>query len=475
MKERLTLTLSTSVQKLTSGVDAVQGIGEDTLFTFGTVYNTLSFNTDDIISIFLNDSSTGYQTLIGGGQVTGITPNFTFTFDQKTYVLGNYTVYMSAIDQPTIWNDPNASGNGNVALADFYGTQQTLLAAAPFQGRIAFFARSCVQIYNINADIAQWNRSQVMQNTGTVAAQSVQSIGDLDVMYLADTGFRSLRARETTLNAFVDDVGSPIDTLVNHPTAPTSACAIVEPKTMRYWCFLDGYIYVLSRFLANQITAWSRYIPTYDTEKTASAATYPEIASAFVGFTGLTVGRTYFFVKGANETGMLYATGQLLTSSGTFVATQTTAIMFGTAGASVTGKLYEATPFTPTQFLINNGQVWARDASRFYQYGGSDGVTYDYSQGNGATTWLDLDAPTALKKGRGLDTAFSGNFSFLLGTNNLVGTMKEVFNGNQVTFQKGKYAISLDGYHVKFQFKTLDNNAAKVSSVIFNYDLGTQK
>jgi hypothetical protein len=138
--------------------------------------------------------------------------------------------------------------------------------------------------------------------------------------------------------------------------------------------------------------------------------------------------------------------------------------------------LYENTPFTPTQFLLYNGQIWCRDGTRFYQYGGTSGTQTDYTQGVAATTWLDLNYPANLKKAVGLDAAFSGYFGFSVGMDQLNGSsLKSVYSGTQVTFQKGGIPVSTDGYHVKLQAVTLDNNPATLSSLCFAYKTRVEK
>jgi len=296
-----------------------------------------------------------------------------------------------------------------------------------------------------------------------VAPLSVQSLSDLDVMYLSDTGIRSLRARETTLNAFVDDLGSPIDTLVTASNGSNSnACAIVEPQSGRYWCWINGIIYVFSRFLANQISAWATYLPTFSSVMTPVNKVYT-----------VTPGYQYYWAKGNNDVSITDGT-TVLTASGYIVVAGTSLTVTTTDGAS-NGTVYENTPFTPSQFLIQNGQVWCRDANRFYLYGGQNGNSYDYAQGVAATTWLDLNNAGNLKKGAGLDSAFNGYFGFSIGMDQLAGTLKQVYAGTQPTFQKGGMAYSSDGYHVKFQAVTLDNNPATLSSLVFEYKTSVEK
>ena len=215
-------------------------------------------------TITLTDNLSGLQTQVGSGYVTGVNPTFTFTYNNKVYILAGSTIYMSALDSPTVWNDPNASGNGFITLTNWYSTPEPIIAAAPFEGYLAFFSSQTIQIWQTDANLANWSIQQTLTNIGTIAPQSVQALGALDVIFLALTGFRSLRSRDIVLNAFVNDLGSPIDPIVQ--TALLSgngalANAVIEPTSQRYMCLLNGIIYVLSYFPSNKILAWSTYTP----------------------------------------------------------------------------------------------------------------------------------------------------------------------------------------------------------------------
>lgn len=263
----------TSVTPFSGGVDLISVVNEAVNVTFGGTWVT-----GDTYTIVLTDSSSGLQTQVGDGFVTGVLPIYCFTYANKVYVLSQNTtsiptaVYMSAIDDPTIWNDPNASGNGFIQLVNWYSTPEPIVAASVYQGQLAFFSRWTIQIWQTDANINNWQIQQTMPNMGTIAPLSVQSLGDLDVLFLSDTGIRSLRAQAVTLHAFINDIGSPIDliiqnSLLTNEQTSTQACAGVEPFTGRYMLFLNGVIYVLSYYPSNKILAWSTYTPTDNTGK----------------------------------------------------------------------------------------------------------------------------------------------------------------------------------------------------------------
>lgn len=255
----------TTAFKMTGGTDDQSGVGKkwDITYVGGVPTAGEKFN------LVITENPTGIQYQIGSGDASGITPTYAYTYHSKVYLLESANVIMSAIDKPTKFNDPNETGNGKILLKNQFGTPEDLIAMAPFQGKLAFFSRNTTQLWNVDADPDNWSLHQLLQNIGTIAKLSVQPKGDLDVLFLADTGVRSLRARESTLNAFVDDIGSPIDSLVtakvlaNPSDAPNSA-AIVEPTSGRYMLFLKDTIYVLSYFPSAKVAAWSTYEPTDD-------------------------------------------------------------------------------------------------------------------------------------------------------------------------------------------------------------------
>jgi hypothetical protein len=255
--------LATAFNDFQGGADSIAGFGAIAQLTFGGTWER-----GQEFSLILTSGLSGLQTQIGAGNVTEFVPSFLFTLDNKIYAMGGSTVYFCAIGQPLVWNDPNGSGNGFVTMTNWYGTPEPIVAMQAYQGYAAFFARRTIQIWAIDANPNNWNLQQILTNIGTVASLSVQQLGNLDVIFLSDTGYRSLRALDITLAAFINDLGSPIDALVQNSllngTAISNAAAVsvVEPLSSRYWSYLNGIIYVLSYYPSNKILAWSTYTPT---------------------------------------------------------------------------------------------------------------------------------------------------------------------------------------------------------------------
>lgn len=147
---------------------------------------------------------------------------------------------------------------------------QTLTALAKYQGNLAVFARNVILIWSIDPDEDLNVLLQPVTNTGTRSPNSALNYGNNDTFYLADSGLRSLRARDSSNAAYVSDVGVPIDPFIlAHMATLTdarieAAYAVLDPEGDRFWLALGGRIYVFSFFPGADIAAWSYYDTTDD-------------------------------------------------------------------------------------------------------------------------------------------------------------------------------------------------------------------
>lgn len=224
-------------------------------------------NAGDTWKILIADATSGLTITIGAGDTTGIVPTFCKTYNNKVYLLAASQAFFSAIGDPEIWNDPNGLGNGFVNMDNQTERPEDVAAIATFQGKLAFLSRRAVQLWQVAADPGEWQILQVLENTGTIAKDSVRATGQVDVLYLSDVGISSLRAREVTGNAFVDDLGSAIASVVLEKIAAdtndgANACAVIEPATGQYWLFLHDTIFVFSYYPSSKVLAWSTFLPT---------------------------------------------------------------------------------------------------------------------------------------------------------------------------------------------------------------------
>lgn len=238
---------------MAGGVSAVSAVAQQFQVTVGG-----TFEEADQFTVVINDTET--YNVTGAASGTGTTA---FTFKKKMYSVASSNLYFSALNSPTQWIagvDP-----GFINMASETSGQETLTATAEYQGLMAIFSRNNIRIWSISEDSALNTDQETLQNTGTVAPRSVVSYGNNDVFYLADTGIRSIKARDSSNAAYVDDVGTAIDTHIrdylNTLTAAqiAKATAIIDPLDSRYWLAVGTRIYVFSYFPSRKISTWSYY------------------------------------------------------------------------------------------------------------------------------------------------------------------------------------------------------------------------
>jgi hypothetical protein len=413
-------------------------------------------------------------------------PTFACSLGGKLYLARGSRINFSASYNAARWEQQDI-GAGFITFTDMDTSPSSVLSLCPFQGQLAAFARRNISLWNVNADPAQYSVAQNLKNIGTMAPLSVQPIGEFDTLFLSDTGIRSLRVRETTLNAYVVDVGSPIDDLIQAAllvNTGASACSIVEPSSNRYWCYLNGVIYVLSYFPSLKIIAWSTYQPTTSTVKLANTSN--DI------WTNLTVGRQYTWNPGGSNGTFQYNLG-LSTNPGqsvTFIATSTIAGYIGTDSFAQTGvvnkgkyALYESIPFTPVKFLVYNGQVYVLDSNNnVYVYGGTNNNTYDSTVPILELPWLDAKTPQRIKSSESVNAAMSGEWLLYLAMDPRAGSFAGAVpentgasgqEANDSTFDEGVFGVSRVGTHMKVR-AVCDpawTNPATFSAVTVNYSL----
>jgi hypothetical protein len=131
---------------------------------------------------------------------------------------------------------------------------------------MAIFARLQTQVWTLDPDPTKDTLTQMLR-IGTVTPHSCVQFGTGDVLFLSDSGVRSLKSSTLNLAASISDVGSAIDLALipiirNSATIPFSQAAI-QPIQGRYWLSIDDTVYVLSYFPAGHITAWSTFKPGF--------------------------------------------------------------------------------------------------------------------------------------------------------------------------------------------------------------------
>ena len=270
-------TASTTNSALSGGVTGITGRGSTWRVTFSGAFAAGDSYTLSVVTA-------GLTFTLGTGDLTGAVPSFCMTLNSRVHFLWGSKWYFSDNNDPTGWEE-QAPGAGNIDLSNQFSQAETLVSMAPYQGRVVLASSRTLQIWSIDADPALFALQQTIPNLGCIAALGMQGLGSLDVIFPYTTGIRSLRARESSLNATPVDIGSAVDKIVQAQWATLTdvgiakSCSVVEPNQNRFWLYVPnadanttgGKIYVLSYFPANEMIAWSVYNSTYSVTNVQTA------------------------------------------------------------------------------------------------------------------------------------------------------------------------------------------------------------
>jgi len=256
-----------SLRKFDGGVDGVPANSKKYTITLGG-----TFAAGKTATITVTPKLDPNNPIYFGATRVGISnPLAALTFKSKEHIVSGSTLFFSGVNDPTKWGFTGV-GAGFINLSNNDGGNENLTGLALYQGKLAAFARRTVQIWTIDPDPANNVQGQVLSNTGAIGAKSIISIGEIDVFYLSDSGVRSLRARDASNAAIVNDVGTPVDNLVlkdleSLTDAEKVKCpCVIQPIDGRYWLAIGSKIYVYSYFPGSQVAAWSTYEPGFEPE-----------------------------------------------------------------------------------------------------------------------------------------------------------------------------------------------------------------
>lgn len=204
--------------------------------------------------------------MAAGGPTDPVPGDFVLTHNRKLYSLSGSVVWFSAIGDP---EDHAGTGAGFIDLAEEVSGPTDLMAIAPYGNNLAIFARQSIPIYYFDADPAKNAKVQVLDKIGTDAGLSAVQYGDNDLFFEDTSGVRSLRARNSSNNAGVEDIGVAIDDYVKVKFASLTdeqkirVKGLIEPSDKRFWLVLGNEIAVLSHFPGSKIQAWTIYRPGF--------------------------------------------------------------------------------------------------------------------------------------------------------------------------------------------------------------------
>lgn len=282
------------------------------------------------------------------------------TYKRKMYSLSNSLLNFSGLDDPTKLDRDNDVGAGFINMSSQASGSSQLTAIEPYQDKVAIFARRTIQIWFLDTDESKNINTQILNDTGSRAGRSVVGYGDLDLFYLSDTGIRSIRARDTTNSASVNDVGTPIDTLVQEYLRTlteeqiVNSVAIVEPTDGRYMLAIGSRIFVFSYFPSKRISAWSYYEAGFEIQDFFSIGDRIYARSGF----------NIYLLGGANNN--TYGNDYLVTAQ----------LPFLTAGKVATRKQFKGVDIGATGAWTMSFLTNPKNESEKVNCGTLDGITY---------------------------------------------------------------------------------------------------
>ena len=357
---------------------------------------------------------------------------YNLTLSGRGYFVKNTTLKLSAINDPA---DFAGTGSGSV---DFARSGQPIGAATAlgdYFGQLAIAGSLGVQFWQVDSDPAQ------LQYIRTASAQvfaprTFVRYGDGDLLFLSETGVRSLQARDSSNFATITDVGSPIDLLIrdeldfadadsepifsaestSYSTAHffDRAVGVVHPATGDYWMCLKDKVYVLSRHVGARVQAWSTFtLPVPDPSELSERS--GRIKSRWIAD--------------------ICAVGQTL--------------LIRTFG------------------------------DKFYLYGGAVGDTYDDTRAVVETPFFDMGDPSTVKYFNGLELVCQG--SWLVEASIVSpddgGTIPwfVIAEINGRTREPGRIDLNLSGLQIALRLTSLGDQRAKLSQIGMIYDTGARK
>jgi hypothetical protein len=193
---------------------------------------------------------------------------FAIAHNYRMFAVQGTMLNFSAPKDPTEWDNTEKNA-GYIDHSMITNRAPHLMSMADYGGDLAVFAKRHIFVWNIDVLPTGDFKKQTIHGTGTFAPHSVTPWGQTDVMYLDISGIRSLRARDSSEQAFSADIGTMIDELVRPKIAALTEdekryriWGIVEPRSGRLWMALKDIIYVLSFYPSSRIAAWTWYDAT---------------------------------------------------------------------------------------------------------------------------------------------------------------------------------------------------------------------
>lgn len=327
----------------------------------------------------------------------------------KMYVVDEQNLRFSDVANPAAWSGTGSGiidvGTVDAGMADLVGIEQ-------YYGQLALFGRNAIQVWAMDPDPALNTLQQVIGNIGLVAPNGVSRYGNGDVLFLSHTGIRSLRARDSSNAAVLNDIGSPIDDIIAEKRAVLNTAtvekiyALVDPLTGQFWLVWGDEVHVLTYYPNSKVTAWSVFDLPWEPD-------YVTLANSRIVFR-------------KNEELFIY------------------------------GSLpFTGSPFDP------NAPVGVNDA------------VYDAQPVTVITPMIDLQKPAHMKQWHGIDMSCEGEWDVYAAPDyHNPDTYTKIATVNHPTFGDARLPMDFSSTHIAFKFVSKNNGFSKISSFALHHNLG---
>jgi len=370
---------------------------------FGAVHYVIVRMTDDSVRHFYNN----VEVTDPGAQGTTV-----YAHKSKLYATDGPNLRFSAVADATDWGAGAGAGAGiiDVTIQDSAGEE--LVGIEQYYSSVALFGQSAVQVWAMDPDPDLNQQVQVLGNTGLLAPHGLARASNGDVLFLSNTGIRSLRARDSSTSATLNDVGSPIDVLIAAKRGlltdeiALKIRALVDPLSGRFWLIWENEAFVLSTFPSTKIAAWSRFEFPY----TIDAATK------------------------ANARVALRSGDQLF--------------------------LYGATPAEDVNPYLATSASGAAENS------------YDDTVATVETAFLDAGDPAASKAWTGLDVTCSGVWDVYINVSLSTPSWLKVARVSNPTWALGRVPLDMRSTHIQARMVSVESGPAVISSMALHYKSG---
>lgn len=351
------------------------------------------------------------------------------TLKDKSYVIRGDVLMASAIGEPMNFSD---LGSGQLRLSSQGISIGVPTMLALYYGQLAVFGTRGVQFYDVDADFAQ-NQFLRTVATSLFAPRTVIGYGDGDIIYLSRTGIRSMSARDSSNLAITTDIGSPIDDLIRDALKYDSSQAESTGGTTT---------------------------PHADFYSLAMSLVYPMTGEYWLFL------KEKIYVLSRHE-------GASVMAWSTFDLPEPATANLSTINGAVKSR------WCADACEVGDTVVMRNFCDEMFLFGGTDGETYDESEVEVITPFMDMERPGDNKYFTGLDVVCQGEWDVEVCTNpqpeGVPLEWEKVAQVDGTTRQQVRIPLNHQGMQIALRLTSRSPLRALLSQVAIFFDRGEQK